>query len=78
MIELDQDLIRRAKRAPRKDELTEGERIAMNLFWRQGVRVPVLARIFQSFKKHLLLQLPHRRRLELSALRPGDSHQCAH
>ena len=50
MIELDQDLIRRAKRAPRKDELTEGERIAMNLFWRKGVRVPVLARIFQVSK----------------------------
>jgi hypothetical protein len=46
MTELDQDLVRRARRAPRKDELSEGERIAMNVFWRSGVRVPVLSRIF--------------------------------
>jgi hypothetical protein len=46
MTELDQDLVRRARRAPRKDELSERERIAMNVLWRSGVRVPVLSRIF--------------------------------
>ena len=50
MIELDQDLVRLAKRAPRHDGLSESERIAMNLFWRRGVRVPILAKVFQCSK----------------------------
>lgn len=47
MIELDRGLLRRARRAPRKDEVSEDERIAMNLFWRDGVRVPILVKIFR-------------------------------
>jgi hypothetical protein len=35
-----------AKRAPRQDELAMNERIAMNLFWRKGIRVGVLAKVF--------------------------------
>ncbi len=47
MIDLDEDLLRLAKRAPRKDGLAEDERVAMNLFWRRGVRVPILSKVFQ-------------------------------
>ena len=50
MIDLDEDLIRLARRAPRRDGLQENERVAMNLFWRRGVRVPVLAKVFQCSK----------------------------
>jgi hypothetical protein len=34
------------KRRARGDGLTPRERIAINLFWRRGVKVPVLARVF--------------------------------
>ena len=47
MTELDQNLLRRARRAPRKDEVSEDERIAMNILWRDGVRVPILTQIFR-------------------------------
>ena len=50
MIDLDESLIRQARRAPRRDGLTEQERIAMNLLWRRHVRVPVLAKVFQCSK----------------------------
>jgi hypothetical protein len=50
MIELDENLILQAKRSPRKDGLSEGERIALNLLWRRGVRVPILAKVFQCSK----------------------------
>jgi hypothetical protein len=46
-VTLDETLIAQARRAPRKDGLAEEERIAMNLFWRRGVRVPILSKVFQ-------------------------------
>ena len=45
-VQLDETLLMHAKRAPRHDELAMSERIAMNLFWRKGVRVNVLAKVF--------------------------------
>ena len=48
--ELDEGLVHQAKRAPRRDGLTESERIALNLFWRKDVRVPILAQVFQCSK----------------------------
>lgn len=45
-VELDETLIYRTRRKVRDDELSPDERVAINLFWRQGVRVPVLARVF--------------------------------
>lgn len=48
--ELDEGLVHQAKRAPREDGLTESERIALNLFWRKDVRVPILAQVFQCSK----------------------------
>lgn len=45
-VQLDETLIMHAKRAPRLDELTMSERIAINLFWRKGTRVNVLSKVF--------------------------------
>jgi hypothetical protein len=43
-------LIYRTKRRARDDGLTAEERIALNIFWREGVRVAILARIFGCSK----------------------------
>jgi hypothetical protein len=47
---LDQTLIFRAKRRTRDGGLTDVERIAINLFKRRGVKVPVLAKVFKVSK----------------------------
>jgi hypothetical protein len=39
-------LIYRTKRRTRPDGLSPEERVAINIFWRDGVRVPILAKIF--------------------------------
>jgi hypothetical protein len=49
-IQLNEDLIYLTKRRPRGDGLKPRERIAINLFWRRGVKVPVLARAFNVSK----------------------------
>jgi hypothetical protein len=49
-VQLDETLIAEAKRAPRHDGLSLGERIALNLLWRKKVRVQVLAKVFQCSK----------------------------
>jgi hypothetical protein len=49
-VTLDESLIYRAKRRAREDGLTPEERIALNLFWRKGVRVPILAKVFRCSK----------------------------
>ena len=49
-VQLDESLIAQARRAPRHDGLTLSERIALNLFWKKDVRVPVLAKVFQCSK----------------------------
>ena len=49
-VTLDETLIAQARRAPRHDGLSLGERIALNLLWRKKVRVPVLAKVFQCSK----------------------------
>lgn len=49
-VQLDETLIAEAKRAPRQDGLSLGERIALNLLWRRQVRVQVLAKVFQCSK----------------------------
>ena len=48
--QLDPALLAKARRAPRRDGLTFEERMALNLFWRKDVRVPVLVRVFQCSK----------------------------
>ncbi len=49
-VQLDETLIAQARRAPRHDELTLEERVAIYIFWRMNVRVPVLAKVFQCSK----------------------------
>lgn len=49
-VTLDETLIAQARRAPRHDGLSLSERIALNLFWRKKVRVPVLAKVFHCSK----------------------------
>ena len=49
-VTLDETLIAQARRAPRHDGLSLGERVALNLLWRRKVRVPVLAKVFQCSK----------------------------
>jgi hypothetical protein len=41
------------KRKPREDTLTEAECIAVNLFWRKKVNVPLLAKVFKVSKNTL-------------------------
>jgi hypothetical protein len=43
-------LLYRTKRRGRKDGLTPEERVAINIFWREGVRIPILARVFKVSK----------------------------
>jgi hypothetical protein len=43
-------LIYRTKRRARDDGLTPEERVAINIFWREGVRIPILARTFKVSK----------------------------
>ena len=50
MTKLDQDLIRQARRAPAKNEVPLADRIAMNVLWRDGVRLRVLMKIFGRAK----------------------------
>jgi hypothetical protein len=45
-VELDTTLIYQTRRKARKDGLTAEERIALNLFWRKGVKVPILVKAF--------------------------------
>lgn len=47
---LDEALVTKTKRKPRSDALTDDDCVAINLFWRKGVRVPLLARIFKISK----------------------------
>jgi hypothetical protein len=49
-IQLNEDLMYLTKRRARGDGLKPRERIAINLFWRRGVKVPVLARAFNVSK----------------------------
>jgi hypothetical protein len=45
-----QTLIYRTRRRSRDDGLTPEERIAINVFWRDGVRIPILAKVFKVSK----------------------------
>lgn len=47
---LDETLIFETRRRVRKDGLTPEARIAINLFWRRGVRVPILGKVFKTSK----------------------------
>ena len=47
MTQLDQTLLRRASRAPLPWQLTEAERIAINVLKRDGVSVAILAKVFK-------------------------------
>ena len=49
-VQLDEDLLHLARRPLRSDGLTEEECIAINLFWRKRVRIPILAKVFQCSK----------------------------
>jgi hypothetical protein len=49
-IELDEKLIFLTKRRTREGGLSDVERIAINLFKRRGVKVPVLAKVFNVSK----------------------------
>ncbi len=48
--QLDENLLYLARRPLRSDGLTEEECIAINLFWRKRVRIPILAKVFQCSK----------------------------
>ena len=50
MTKLDETLIYRTKRRRRPDGLSDDERVAINLLWRKGVRVPILADVFNVSK----------------------------
>ena len=49
-IDLDETLIYKTKRKPREDGLSDDECIALNLFWRKHVKVPILAKVFRVSK----------------------------
>jgi hypothetical protein len=49
-VQLDETLLAQARRAIRRDGLSLGEQIALNLFWRKKVRAAVLAKVFQCSK----------------------------
>lgn len=49
-VALDESLMMRVKRKPREDVLTFDECVALNLFWRKGVPVPILAKAFHASK----------------------------
>ena len=48
--EIDETLIYKTKRKPREDGLTDDECIALNLFWRKHIKVPILAKVFRVSK----------------------------
>ena len=48
--EIDETLIYKTKRKPREDGLTDDECIALNLFWRKHIKVPILAKVFKVSK----------------------------
>lgn len=50
---LDEALIDRHRRKPREDTLTIDKRIAINLFWRKGVKATTLAKVFHVSKNTL-------------------------
>lgn len=52
-LSLDETLIARSRRKPREDALRNEDCIAVNLFWRKGVRVPILAKVFHASKNTL-------------------------
>jgi hypothetical protein len=52
-IQLDESLLAQARRTPRRDGLSFEERMALNLFWRREVRVPVLAKVLQCSKNNI-------------------------
>ena len=49
-VALDPALVFQTKRRTREDGLSDAECIAINLFWRREVRVPILARVFKVSK----------------------------
>ena len=49
-VALDQSLIFRTKRKARKDGLTADQRMAIHWFWLEGVKVPIIARVFKVSK----------------------------
>ena len=53
MTELDRNLIRQARVAPRKDAISQSDRIAANVLWRDGVPIPVLVKLFKRSKNTL-------------------------
>ena len=48
--DVDETLIYKTKRKPREDGLTDDECIALNLFWRKHIKVPILAKVFKVSK----------------------------
>ena len=48
--EIDETLIYKTKRKPSEDGLTDNECVALNLFWRKNIKVPILARVFRVSK----------------------------
>jgi hypothetical protein len=70
MVDLDETLIFRTKRAARW--LTRDERVAIALFKRKGVRVPVLMRVFKCSKntiyyKRVIPRLKNGEQLDVTA-----------
>jgi len=49
-VALNEDLIKKMRRSPNENTLTNDECIALNLFWRKRVKVPILAKAFRVSK----------------------------
>lgn len=50
---LDENLINLSRRRPREDALTHDQLVAINLFWRRGVKVTIIAKVFHASKNTL-------------------------
>ena len=62
---LDEGLVTKTKRKPRTDALSDDDCVAINLFWRKGVRVPLLARGVSHIQEYSLLSGVDRHRRQL-------------
>ena len=60
--EINETLIYKTKRKPREDGLTDDECIALNLFWRKHIKVPILAKVFRVSKNTVYYRALNRQR----------------
>lgn len=61
-VELNVGAIEQMRRKKREDGLSLAERIALNLFWRHGVRAAILARVFNVSKNTVYYTVLNKRK----------------